>query len=165
MDQVEIFPSEDYDQEAFQDLALVKLQDKAPKGFKPVALLSPEYIIQRNTELLLVGFGFTDKFNNDDNFNLPRTPRKIKIPFLELRDTRIVLSQENEEIGTYYGDSGGPAYLEFEKGLLLAGTTQGRSQSAPEGYFINLGSFKNFILDSAKKMNATAPVFKMPVDL
>ncbi len=165
MDQVEIFPAEDYDDEANKDLAVVKLKEKAPLGYKAVPILSPDYSIQRNSELLLVGFGYRDEFNNDDNFNLPRAPHKIKIPFVEVRDTKIVVSQEHGKIGSFFGDSGGPAYLETENGLLLAGSTQGGSKVAPEGYYINLGSFKQFILDSAKKMNATAPVFLMPDEI
>ena len=165
MDMIEMFPANDIDEETYQDLAIVKLKSNAPKGFKPVPILSPEYSIQRNTEFLLVGFGFTDKFNNDDNFNLPRAPRKIKIPFVEVRNKRIVVSQVHGEKGSFYGDSGGPAYLEFENGLLLAGSTHGGSQAVPEAYYVNLGDFKDFILTTAKKLNATAPVFKMPDEL
>lgn len=165
MDQVEIFPAEDFDDEANKDIAVIKLKEKAPKGYKAVPILSPEYSLQRNSELLLVGFGYRDEFNNDDNLNLARAPHKIKIPFVEVRDTRIVVSQAHGKIGSFFGDSGGPAYVETENGLLLAGSTQGGSQVVPEGYYINLGSFKQFILDSAKKMNATAPVFMMPDEL
>ena len=163
MDQIELFPTEDFDDETNHDFAIVKLKEKAPKGFKAASLLSPDYIIQRNSELLLAGFGYTDRFNNDNNMELPRAPYQIKVPFVEIRGTRIVVSQVNGKRGAYFGDSGGPAYIETENGLLLAGSTQsGSAELDNEAYYINLGSFKDFILKTAKKMNAIPPTFKTP---
>lgn len=138
------------------DLALIKLAKKAPNGFKPVAILDSAYEIPPYTELLVAGVGDTEK--SFINTVLNKTHR----PYVRKYDeTGFLINQVDGKEGVWHGDSGGPAYLELENKLILVGATSGRFD-ADNAYMVNVSAFKEFILKSAKEMNASPPVFKVP---
>lgn len=157
---VELVSAATEKEEWSHDIAIVKLAGKIPAGFSPVAILDSTYKIPENTDIILAGFGFTSEFSGSD-FN--KDANKITRTFFEYgAENRIVnVSQVNGKEGVYHGDSGGPAYLESNGELLLVGSTVG-GEGASLASFMNLGAFKTFILDAAKKLKATPPIFKIP---
>lgn len=148
-----------YDSEVRKfDIALIKLAKNVSKSFKPVAILDPTYILPAATELLIAGYGESESNGWHEMNDLRKTYR----PFEErINETDFLLNQLERKEGVYKGDSGGPAYLEVENELLLVGATSS-ANSKTNAYFMYVPAFKNFILNAAKEMNATPPVFKMP---
>lgn len=155
---IEMYPAKNEEEAYYHDIAIVKIEGTIPKEFRPVAILAPEYTIAENTELLAAGFGM--KANNDYSNEI--ISKQIKIPFLGAQENVLILGQLNGQNGVYHGDSGGPAYYQTEKELLLAGSTMSGLDGKTEAYFVQVSAYKKFILDSAKKLKAAAPVFKSP---
>lgn len=161
MDKVEMYPAKNEENEQMHDIAVIKFTGSLPPEFKPAAILAPEYKLVKNTKLLLAGFGFTsDKQDIKDVIN--PTSYQIRIRYNKTINGVLVLTQTNSKEGAYHADSGGPAYLETGKELLLAGSTIGGFENEPEGYFTNVSAHKKFILQAAKNLDGEAPVFKMP---
>lgn len=158
MEAVEFYPVKDKKDQFYHDIAIVKFKGVTPKEFKPVAIISPEYKIVENKDLILAGFGYTSEKQDD-----PITPisYQISIPYKGSDGDILILNQLNGKEGAYYGDSGGPAYLESKDELLLVGTTIGGLDGKSEVYYSKVSAYKKFILESAKKLNGTLPVFKM----
>jgi secreted trypsin-like serine protease len=142
------------------DIAIIKIPKALPSDrFKPVAILAPEYLLEANTELLLAGYGAQSAQDSSVTYKYPL--QKTKKTFLNYLENRLVIKQENGKEGVYHGDSGGPAYLETQMGLLLVGATS-RPGEGQTVHFANVSAYKDFILESAKALKAQAPTFKMP---
>ncbi|MEA9356855.1 trypsin-like serine protease [Bacteriovorax sp. PP10] len=157
MEAVELYPIKKEKEQFYHDIALVKFKGVLPKEFKPVAILAPEYKLVGNKDLILAGFGLT----SSDESDTP-TSYQIRIPYKGSDGDILILNQLNGKEGAYHGDSGGPAYLESKDELLLAGSTIGGLDGESEVYYSKVSAYKQFILDSAKKLNGTLPVFKNP---
>lgn len=140
------------------DLALIRLDDNAPKGFSPVSILDPSYKLASGTELLIAGFGQTK--NPETNLKNLRSKR---VSLLAYNGDHFITS-----LGPCFGDSGGPAYFQKDSELLLVGTVQGvptsKKDCLSDTYYMDLSHFKDFIIESAKDMNAKLPRFKNPND-
>ncbi len=161
MDKVEMYPVKNEEDEQMHDIAVIKFTGSLPPEFKPAAILAPEYKLVKNTKLLLAGFGYTSD-QQDIKDLATQTSYQIRIPYNKTMHGVLVLTQTNSKEGAYHGDSGGPAYLETGKELLLAGSTIGGFDNEPEVYYTNVSAHKKFILNAAKNLDGEAPVFKMP---
>jgi secreted trypsin-like serine protease len=161
MEAVELYPVQKEKEQFYHDIALVKFKGVLPKEFKPVAILAPEYKLVGNKDLILAGFGLTSSEENAIDIDTPIS-YQISIPYKGSDGDILILSQLNGKEGAYHGDSGGPAYLESKNELLLVGSTIGGLDGESEVYYSKVSAYKKFILDSAKKLNGTLPVFKKP---
>lgn len=144
------------------DIAVIKLASKIPNTFKPVSILDAKYEIATYTDILVAGFGYTTRRKNFlESMDLGNI-NKIKLPFLRKSAKNVISLKEDEGVyGTHNGDSGGPAYLEQDKELLLIGALIGGAMDR-SAIYTDVRAYKDFILDFAKKTDATAPIFKMP---
>lgn len=139
------------------DIALIVLKSEVPAGFAPVA-------IQANTSpnvgdtLLLAGYGHT----SDVNPIRAKTLNYARVQVSRLWNSLIVVDQTAKS-GACKGDSGGPAYLEADHGLVVVGVTRGAHNKSPHchGYveYTNAIFFKAFILESARQLGAELPQF------
>lgn len=161
MDAVEFYPAKNERDQQAHDIAVVKFTGQLPKGFEAVAILAPEYQLVGNKDLVIAGFGYTSKEKNSKDVFTPVLHQTI-IPYKGSEGDILILTQLNGEQGAYYGDSGGPAYLESNDELFLVGATIGGFDGESEVYYSKVNSYKKFILDSAKKLKGTPPVFKSP---
>lgn len=154
----EVFTVSSQNEEYQNDIAVIKLSEKIPAPFKPVAILDGNVVLPAYSEIVASGFGLTSlrdlRMNNPDHAN------KLTMTFLGYSETgNLFLKQEAGKNGVFHGDSGGPGFYIDDSGMYLTGVISHQAKKEATT-FTNAGKFKNFILDSAKKLNATLPVFK-----
>lgn len=148
------------------DIAIIKLPEKVMTDYlRPVTILSPDYLLESNTPLLIAGYGAqciscADPYAEHGRKSTSLQKRNqlfVKYDKLSLR-----LKQSYAKEGAFSGDSGGPAYLETQTELLLTGITSGQFQTEPEVVYTNVSAYKNLILEFALQTKASLPIFKMP---
>ncbi|AFY01072.1 S1 family peptidase [Bdellovibrio bacteriovorus] len=141
------------------DVGLIKLLLEAPENAVPVPILDESVELKAGETLLLAGYGLLHEIENP----IPATGLNfVRVPLAKLWESILVTDQNNAK-GACSGDSGGPAYLETSKGLVVVGITRGPHDLAPDcrhfGEYTNATMFKTFILEEAAAMGADAPVF------
>lgn len=143
----------------FNDIGLVMIEGEAPSFAKPVAILN-DTVLTVGQKLLLAGYGLVNEISvpaqRATGLNF------VHVTIAKLFSNIIVTEQSNAQ-GACAGDSGGPAYLETENGLVVLGITRGPHNRARDcrhwGEYTYASRFKDHILESAQKMGAEAPVF------
>ncbi|XGC81271.1 trypsin-like serine protease [Bdellovibrio bacteriovorus] len=144
---------------ALNDVALIKLAEFAPESALPAPILDEGIALNEGQELLLSGFGLTYELK-------PRVyatgMNYVRVPLAKTIDTILVTDQTSAK-GACFGDSGGPAFLETSKGLIVVGITRGAHGRANDcrqyGEYTFASKFKKFILDTAQLDQAELPVF------
>lgn len=144
---------------ARNDVALVKLAQAAPEQAIVVPILEESVALVPGESLLLAGYGLEKEIGE-------RIPAKglnfVRVPLAKLWESILVTDQNNAK-GACNGDSGGPAYLETKKGLVVVGITRGPHDKAKDcrhyGEYTNATMFKTYILEEAAFLNAKAPTF------
>ena len=148
----------------YNDVALLKLQKSAPRGFEPVSILDPSYVLTEGAEILLAGYGVVHD-NPDDVRTLVLNLVRVHVSEVDEAD-KIVVTDQNSGHGACAGDSGGPSYLESESGLLVFGDTRGPHPGSEDcehfGEYTYASKFKEFITAGAKTLSAGEPAFKLP---
>ena len=120
------------------DVAWVRLKEKAPAGYKPVDILSELAPLQsagEDAEINLVGYGKT----RDDCKDCSGTRLSVDTHFREYRNDKryrsLLVFNAGEGKGTCNGDSGGPAYFKLNSKWYLIGATNGMvSTLTPESF-------------------------------
>jgi secreted trypsin-like serine protease len=139
------------------DIALIVLKTEAPTGFLPVAIKEGSSPTVGDT-LLLAGYGHT----SDVNPIRAKGLNYARVEVSRLWQSLIILDQTSKS-GACKGDSGGPAYLETDKGLLVVGITRGAHAKSPHCHgfveYTNATFFKSFILEAARDLEAEPPQF------
>jgi secreted trypsin-like serine protease len=141
------------------DVGLILLEDEIPPFAKPVALLN-DTVLPVGQKLLLAGYGFINELT------VPVTRatglNKARVTIAKTYKNILVTEQSNAE-GACAGDSGGPAFLETDSGLIALGITRGPYNLAPDcrhwGEYTYASRFKDYILQTASTMGAEAPTF------
>ncbi|KYG69327.1 hypothetical protein AZI87_09040 [Bdellovibrio bacteriovorus] len=152
-----IFDDTGYPVTGINDVAVIRLQSKAPAGTLVVPVLAPETQLEEGQSLLLAGYGLIDDVKGVRSDGLNYT----QVPLAKVWETILVTDQLRS--GACSGDSGGPAYLESKDGLIVAGITRGPHDKAPDchtyGEYTYASKHKQFILEAAKKLGAQEPQF------
>jgi secreted trypsin-like serine protease len=135
------------------DIALFYFEGGLPEGYEPVEVLFDQTELKKNTKIILAGYGvddvtgfeisykkskkFQDKIDSGEvvcDFSFSNEPTCLEITmsgdgFLRKTETEIKYTSESEffldekKTGTCSGDSGGPAFIEKDGVLYLAGVT------------------------------------------
>jgi secreted trypsin-like serine protease len=143
------------------DIALMRLDTRAPEGYSPVAIHANTDKIPLKSKLLLAGFGITD----DEKSTAAVSMNQIEVELHSLAGEFLVIDQTDKK-GACFGDSGGPAYLKTANGWLVVGATH----AARPGYvdchhmsdYTSLSKYSEFIKSSADKLGSEAPEFILP---
>lgn len=141
------------------DVALIRLEKTAPATATPVPILNSKVPLSRGQSLLLAGYGLVQEIDTPidaEGLNY------VRVPLAKVWNSILVTDQTNAQ-GACSGDSGGPAYLETKKGLIVVGITRGPHDKATDcrhyGEYTNASHFESFILDAARELEAEAPEF------
>lgn len=143
----------------FNDIGLVMLETEAPSFAKPVAILN-DTVLTIGQKLLLAGYGLVNEIS------VP-AQKATGLNFVHVTIAKlfsnIIVTEQSQAQGACAGDSGGPAYLETENGLIVLGITRGPHNLARDcrhwGEYTYASRFKDHILQTAEKLGAEAPVF------
>lgn len=139
------------------DIALLKFQGKAPKGYVPASLLAAQKVLYKNMQVTVIGFGVTD-----GRIGKPAsTLRKVRSQIYQARfsETEIALNQ-NSKIGVCRGDSGGPLVIVWKGQQWIAGVTSrglGGPRGACEGLslFTSTAAHMDFLQKTLKEFRET----------
>ncbi len=109
------------EKEAMYDMALIQLDSAAPAGYEPVQVNADKDLLKKGTEVILAGYGVTK------GGIFPIRPKQlmkvnVHIDNPQLTQTQFTYKTEQGK-SSCNGDSGGPAYVQTETGLLLVGVT------------------------------------------
>ncbi|MBC7371461.1 MAG: trypsin-like serine protease [Bdellovibrionaceae bacterium] len=144
------------------DVGLVKLASPAPSFSRPVKILEPNTQIAKGSTLLLAGWGIID----DVAFKRSQNLRSIEVPLADYDSNFFFWITDQAKAGACSGDSGGPAYVSSGDELIVIGATRGPKDGKGDchhfGEYSDLSKFKDFILESAEKLQARPPVFARP---
>lgn len=159
-----IFDDNDNFVTTLNDLALIKLGSDIPEFAKPVPVLDNDLKLSVGDELLLAGYGLVKEIEEPKR---AEGLNYVKVFTAKLIDFLIVTDQ-TKAMGACNGDSGGPAYLETSKGLVVIGATRGPHDRALDcrhfGEYTNLTKYKSFLVEYSKKLNAEEPLFISDLD-
>ncbi|MBO9666223.1 MAG: trypsin-like serine protease [Bdellovibrio sp.] len=140
------------------DLGAIRLYDKIPGTFKPAVIVSDKYLMKKDTEVVLVGYGAT----SDTKREMPTTLKSVHVKVARTHDQFLVFDQSNGK-GACFGDSGGPAFLETAKGLVLVGTTRGPEAGVNDCHhyaeYTYLAKQKEFLINASDSLDAEPPQF------
>jgi secreted trypsin-like serine protease len=102
------------------DIALVKFSGGLPKGYAKVPQVRSDKDIQASPDVVLAGYGISDAYRKTGAGRL----RKTEVHVAKLRDgkSEMILDQSHGH-GACHGDSGGPAFIQKNGKLQLAGLT------------------------------------------
>lgn len=154
-----ILDADEYPVTGLNDIALLRLAENAPASARPVPILGKKANLPAGQSLLLAGYGLLKEigepvYSKELNY--------VKVPLVRVWDNLLITDQTKGE-GACSGDSGGPAYLETSKGLIVVGVTRGPHDKAVDcrhyGEYTYASKFESFILKAAKDLAGEAPQF------
>jgi hypothetical protein len=102
------------------DIAVVKFGGGLPPGYKAAALASPTDEIQKGESAVLAGYGISNASTQQGAGVLRKTTVQVDNP--RRGKSEMILDQSHGR-GACHGDSGGPAYFQRSKKMVLAGVT------------------------------------------
>ncbi len=163
------------------DIAVIKFAGALPPGFKPVALLPDDSVLLRGVSVRLAGYGVSEVLtepvdpkrikNLDEALEYGEVVcdedlkdclsvemsgdgllRETTAPISGVQETEVRLDESKGQ-GTCSGDSGGPAYVEYQGQMYLFGVTSRGSQLCDGvGVYTNAVYYKDWISAAMEKM-------------
>lgn len=100
------------------DIALVRFSGGVPKGYEPAKFLPKPGLLVNGAKVIVAGYGVTENETRSGSGTLRATT--LKIAAEKFSQTEITLDQRYSS-GACHGDSGGPAYLQYEGRYFLWG--------------------------------------------
>lgn len=137
------------------DLALVKLQNKIPKGYEPVGLYNGKDLLSEDT-LTMLGYGVSDEQKTDSL--VLRTTQKSYASDVYIKDGLIGFNQRNSTGGFCRGDSGAPIYVKTHNTLKVIGinsfvaSTEPNRECRMASFAMYTPYFRSWILSNAVKL-------------
>jgi hypothetical protein len=102
------------------DIAVVKFDGGLPKGYQPAVLDSPENEIKKGDSAILAGYGVSNAKTHEGAGTLRKTT--VSVAAVRKGKSEMIFDQSHGR-GACHGDSGGPAYFQHGKKMVLGGVT------------------------------------------
>lgn len=141
------------------DVGLIMIEGEIPEFAKPVPVMK-DAPINVGQSLLLSGFGLVNETTSP-----PQRATGLNYTRVTVAKTyaNILVTEQSKANGACAGDSGGPAFLETDNGLMVLGITRGPYNLAPNcrqwGEYTYASRFEDYILRVASEMGAELPQF------
>lgn len=123
------------------DVGIVVIAGKLPAGVVP-AKIAPLSLPQHDLTVILAGYGETDRGRGDHG-----VLRRVTTKVARFDQTEMVL-EEGLGKGSCTGDSGGPAFVDYDGALHLIGTTSRGTQISCEngnGVYMDIRRYQGFM--------------------
>lgn len=154
-----VLDENEYPVTGLNDIALIRLAKNAPASAKPVPILSDRVSLPPNQPLLLAGYGL---LNEIGQLVYATELNYVHVPLVRVWDNFLITDQTGGQ-GACSGDSGGPAYIETARGLIVVGVTRGPHNKAIDcrhyGEYTYASKFETFIRSTTKELFGEAPQF------
>jgi secreted trypsin-like serine protease len=141
-----------------KDVAVIKLLTTAPKWAVPAVILGSEASLSVGQEVTVAGFGRLQ----EDQAAMSKYLQITRLNIQTLGSKRIELDQTKGS-GACWGDSGGPALLKTDSGLVVIGALSGATYGSQDCHsgtvYTSLAGYKDFIQKVVSVMGGEAPVF------
>lgn len=135
------------------DIALIKFQGQAPKGYQPALVLRNSYYLVPSGFTLLAGFGLDDGKLQTGSGVLRETFTVLTNP--RFSETEAVLDQTIGR-GTCSGDSGGPAFVLINGTYHVWGvTSRGDAQCKKTGIYTVVVPYLRWIEDGIRQLQVS----------
>ncbi len=102
------------------DIAVVKFGGGIPKGYKPATLDSAKNEIKKGESAILAGYGVSNAKTHEGAGILRKT--SVSVASTRKGKSEMIFDQSHGH-GTCHGDSGGPAYFQRGRKMVLGGVT------------------------------------------
>ncbi|QDK36130.1 trypsin-like serine protease [Bdellovibrio sp. NC01] len=133
------------------DLAILKYTGTLPLTYRPALIIPNDNILTCGTRVTLAGFGLSDLVSSTSDNLL----RSVELPYgQKFGDSEIIFDQSNG-FGACHGDSGGPAFVNYNGTYLLWGIISrgvGPNDCLSYGVVSKLTAQASFIKDALKQM-------------
>jgi hypothetical protein len=154
-----VLDADEYPITGRNDIAVIRLAEDAPASGRPVPILSQRVTLPKGQSLLLAGYGLLNEIGEPV---YAKELNYVHVPLVREWDNLLITDQTKGQ-GACSGDSGGPAYVETARGLVVVGVTRGPHDKAEDcrhyGEYTHASKFETFILKTAKDLAGEAPQF------
>lgn len=140
------------------DIALIHFLGSVPKGYKPATFINMnQRLLQKGTPVVLAGFGISNGTTKEGAGSLRVT--KVRIADPKFSNSEIKLDQ-TKGTGACHGDSGGPAYLEYNGrhylwGVTSRGVQDENNDCTKYSAYTNALYYRVWIQKAASKLSAS----------
>lgn len=144
------------------DIAVVKFAGKIPPGYHPATMDSPNSEIKKGDAAILAGYGVSNARTHEGAGILRKT--SVAVDSVRKGKSEMVLDQSHGR-GACHGDSGGPAYFQRGKKMVLGGVTNrsypnsAADDCAHKVVYTKVSAYRPWIKKSEEQLN------KKPVSL
>jgi secreted trypsin-like serine protease len=143
------------------DIAVVKFQGRIPKGYQPAPMAAAADNWVQGETAILAGYGITNARTQEGSGVLRKTAVRVSNP--RVRKSEVILDQSHGQ-GACHGDSGGPAYVQRNGKMVLAGVTNRSYPSsaaddcAHKVVYTKVSSYRSWIKKSQDELRRQRPV-------
>jgi secreted trypsin-like serine protease len=139
------------EKEAMQDIALIRMEQDAPEGYVPVPVSTDKDFLKKGQTLILAGYGVTNGFLHPRPKQLMKVDVKVDNP--HLTETQFTYRVEQGH-SSCSGDSGGPAYVNTPKGLMVVGLTSWGDTSCTQiGAYTSTAAMSDWMSQAISEMH------------
>lgn len=144
------------------DIAVVKFSGKIPPGYHPATLDSPKHEIKKGDQAILAGYGVSNAKTHEGAGILRKT--SVAVDSSRKGKSEMIFDQSHGH-GACHGDSGGPAYFQRGRKMVLGGVTNrsypnsAADDCAHKVVYTKVSAYRPWIKKSEEQLN------KNPVSL
>jgi len=104
------------------DVGLIKFSGDLPPGFAPVPILKDDQYLKNGTEIIAAGYGRNKRYSRGSEDGTGQL-RQVKLNVTDIKFSDIEFASSSWSKGICLGDSGGPAYVNINGQLYIAGVS------------------------------------------
>lgn len=136
------YRGDNYQGSDMADIAVIRLSEKLPEGYRPARILPKTIPLRSGEETIVAGYGITNAATAQGAGQLRKVTAIIHGP---VSSTEVAIDETNNK-GSCSGDSGGPAFIQRGKELLLWGViSRGDRNCKIVGIYTRISAYDKWI--------------------